>query len=185
MWIYKITCDVTDKIYIGQSINPIQKRFKRHINNAVNNILNTHLARAIRKYGPEHFKCEELESGITNNNYLTIREHYWITYYNSVKEGYNETDAIYKCGGNTFINKSQEELDLIKEKIRNTKLGGLNPHAVHVKLINIFTKEEKIFSSQKECADFLKIKDHSPISKRCLGKIKKPLFGKYNFEYFK
>jgi hypothetical protein len=55
MWIYKITCDVTGKIYVGQTINPIQDRFNRHINDSINNVLDTHFARAIRKYGPEHF----------------------------------------------------------------------------------------------------------------------------------
>jgi hypothetical protein len=50
-------------------------------------------------------------------------------------------------------------------------------------MINIITSEEKIFSSQQECSNFLGLKEHSPISRRCLGKIKKPLDGIYNFEY--
>ena len=53
MWIYKITNIQNNKVYIGQTIRPIQDRFHRHINDALNNILDTHFARAIRKYGEE------------------------------------------------------------------------------------------------------------------------------------
>ena len=42
MWIYKITNIQNNKVYIGQSIRPINQRFQRHINDALNNILDTH-----------------------------------------------------------------------------------------------------------------------------------------------
>ena len=183
MWIYKIINDINGKMYIGQTRNPIEERFKRHINDAMNNILDTHFARAIRKYGPEHFHWFELESGIEDEQTLTEREHYWIIHFNSVNLGYNETDAMYKCGGNTYMSKTEEEMEIIKEKIRLTKLGGLNPHATSIKMINIQTKEEKIFTSQQECVDYLGIKNHTAISRRCRGKIEKPLKGIYKFEY--
>ena len=51
MWIYKITNIQNNKVYIGQTIRPIEQRFHRHLNDALNNILDTHFARAIRKYG--------------------------------------------------------------------------------------------------------------------------------------
>ena len=149
----------------------------------MNNILDTHFARAIRKYGPEHFHWFELESGIEDEQTLTEREHYWIIHFNSVNLGYNETDAMYKCGGNTYMSKTEEEMEIIQEKIRLTKLGGLNPHATSIKMINIQTKEEKIFTSQQECVDYLGIKNHTAISRRCRGQIEKPLKGIYKFEY--
>lgn len=183
MWIYKIICDITNKVYIGQTKRSIQQRFNRHINDAVNNLLDTHFARATRKYGPDHFSWVELESGITDEYLLTIKEQYWIQQYDSVKNGYNETDALYKCGGNTYMSKTEQELDLIKDKIRKTKIGDLNPRSVSIKMINIQTKEEKVFSSQKECANFLGLKGHYPISKRCRKEIKSSLNGIYNFEY--
>ena len=55
MRIYKIENIQNRKLYIGQSIRPIEYRFQRHINDAESGRLNTHFARAIRKYGKESF----------------------------------------------------------------------------------------------------------------------------------
>ena len=60
MWIYKITNIQNQKVYIGQTIRPIQDRFNRHYNDALNNIIDTHFARAIRKYGRENFRRTDL-----------------------------------------------------------------------------------------------------------------------------
>ena len=95
MWIYKITNIQNNKVYIGQTIRPIQDRFNRHINDAINNIIDTHFARAIRKYGKENFIIEEIDTATTQEE-LTEKEKYWIQYYNAVNEGYNETDATNK-----------------------------------------------------------------------------------------
>lgn len=128
MWIYKITNIQNNKVYIGQSIRPINQRFQRHINDALNNILDTHFARAIRKYGKENFIIEEIDIANTQEE-LNEKEQYWIKYYNSVIDGYNETDAISKCGGNTYQSKTDEEMEAIKDKIRQTKVGNKNPMA--------------------------------------------------------
>lgn len=117
MFIYKISNTVNDKVYIGQSVRPIEERFHRHINDAMNNILDTHLARAIRLYGPDKFYIEELDTANSQEE-LTQKEHDYIVKYNSVEKGYNETDAMSKCGGNTYKSKTVEEMDEIKEKIR-------------------------------------------------------------------
>lgn len=73
MWIYKITNIQNNKIYIGQSIRPIEDRFHRHINDALNNILDTHFARAIRKYGKDNFTIEEIDSANSQEE-LTQKE---------------------------------------------------------------------------------------------------------------
>ena len=101
MWIYKITNIQNNKVYIGQTIRPVKDRFNRHINDALNNIIDTHFARAIRKYGKENFQIEIIDTA-QNQNELNEKERYWIQYYNSVEEGYNETDALSKCGCNTY-----------------------------------------------------------------------------------
>ena len=184
MWIYKITNIQNQKVYIGQTIRPIEQRFHRHINDAMNNILDTHFARAIRKYGKDNFIIEEIDSAKTQNE-LNKKEQYWIQYYNSVNNGYNETDAINKCGGNTYLSKTEEEMEVIKEKIRQTKVGAKNPMAQKVKRINIQTNEIDVFDTVISCAKACGIKNgKTSISTRLNGQIKSPYKNTWIFEYY-
>ena len=184
MWIYKITNIQNNKIYIGQSIRPIEDRFHRHINDALNNILDTHFARAIRKYGKDSFTIEEIDSANSQEE-LTQKEQYWIQYYNSVQEGYNETDVTSKCGGNTYQSKTKEEMEIIKNKIRQTKLGKDNPMARKVKRINVQTGEIDIFDTVISCAQACGIQNgKTSIVTRLNGQIKSPYKKLYRFEYY-
>lgn len=151
MYIYKITNIQNNKVYIGQTIRPIKDRFHRHINDAMNNVLDTHFARAIRKYGKESFIIEQIDIAKTQTE-LNQKEQYWIQYYDSVKNGYNETDALTKCGGNTYKFKTAEEMKIIKNKISQTKLGNKNPMAKKIKRTNIITNEIDIFDTVISCA---------------------------------
>ena len=168
MYIYKITNKVNGKVYIGQSIRPIEQRFQRHINDAVNNILDTHFARAIRKYGKENFYIELVET-CNNQTELNLREQYWIRKYDSINNGYNETDATSKCGGNTYMSKTENEMKEISEKISKTKLGSKNPHSRSVKVFNIVTNEEKVFDTVNDCRKFFNEKNHRFITTRVTG----------------
>lgn len=184
MWIYKITNIQNNKVYIGQTIRPIEQRFHRHLNDAINNILDTHLARAIRKYGKNSFIIEEIDNAQTQNE-LNQKEQYWIKFYNSVKNGYNETDAISKCGGNTYQSKNEEKMTIIKEKIRKTKIGAKNPMAQKIKRINIITNEIDIFDTIISCAKACGIKNgKTSITTRLNGQIKSPYKNTYIFEYY-
>ena len=184
MWIYKITNIQNNKVYIGQTIRPIEQRFKRHLNDALNNILDTHFARAIRKYGKENFIIEEIDKAKTQEE-LNQKEQYWIQHYNSVEDGYNETDAISKCGGNTYKSKTEEEMLIIKDKIRQTKVGAKNPMARKVKRINIQTNETDIFDTVISCAKACGIKNgKTSIVTRLNGQIKSPFKNKWFFEYY-
>ena len=168
MYIYKITNKVNGKVYIGQSIRPIEQRFQRHINDAVNNILDTHFARAIRKYGKENFYIELVET-CDNQTELNLREQYWIRKYDSINNGYNETDTTSKCGGNTYMSKTESEMKEISEKISKTKLGSKNPHSRSVKVFNIVTNEEKVFDTVNDCRKFFNEKNHRFITTRVTG----------------
>lgn len=184
MWIYKITNIQNNKVYIGQTIRPIEQRFHRHLNDALNNIIDTHFARAIRKYGKDNFIIEQIDTAKMQDE-LNKKEQYWIRYYNSVEEGYNETDAIYKCGGNTYQSKTEEEMEVIKEKIRQTKLGAKNPMAQKVKRINILTGGIDYFDTVIDCAKACGIKSgKTSISTRLNGQVKSPFKKTWNFEYY-
>ncbi len=184
MYIYKITNIQNNKIYIGQTIRPIEQRFRRHINDALNNVLDTHFARAIRKYGKDSFIIEQIDTA-SNQEELNKKEQYWIHYYNSVNEGYNETDAISKCGGNTYQSKTKEEMEVIKEKIRQTKIGSKNPMAKKIKRTNIQTGEIDIFDTIISCAKACGITNgKTSISTRLNGQVKSPFKKMWIFEYY-
>lgn len=182
MYIYKITNILNNKCYIGQTINTIEERWKRHQQDALSGRLDTHFANAIRKYGVENFTLELLDTASSPEE-LTQKEHDWIIYYNSVLEGYNETDAISKSGGNTYKYKTKEELTKIAEKISLTKQGGLNVNATAVKCRNIKTQEEFHFNSQAEMQDFFNAPNHLFISRRCLDHIKSPYLNEWEIAY--
>lgn len=185
MWIYKIENIQNRKLYIGQSIRPIEYRFQRHINDAIKCKLDTHFARAIRKYGKESFTICVIDIA-HNQSELNYKEQFWIQFYDSVNCGYNETDAIYKCGGNTYKSKTIEEMKNISIKIAQSKIGGKNPNARKVKMTDILTNEVLIFNSQQECADYLKLSSHMPVSRRCRNTCDKTklLNDRYMFEYY-
>ena len=181
--IYKITNKINGKVYIGQTIRPVEYRFNRHINDAMHNILNTHFARAIIKYGPDQWQFEVIDNAETQEE-LNQKEQYWIRYYNSVEEGYNETDAITKCGGNTYQSKTEQEMEEIKEKIRQTKLGAKNPMARRIKRINIITNEIDIFDTIISCAQACGINNgKTSITTRLNGQVKSPYKNTWLFEY--
>ena len=87
-YIYKITNDINDKIYIGKTEFDIQKRFYEHCKDSKRGYTNRPLYNAMNKFGIEHFSIEEIEQCEEN---LEQREQYWIQYYDSFYNGYNAT----------------------------------------------------------------------------------------------
>ena len=73
--IYKITCTLSGKIYIGQSKN-MSYRVSSHKRDLRKNIhRNTYLQNSYNKYGLDNFKFEELEQ--CDVNLLNEREAFW------------------------------------------------------------------------------------------------------------
>lgn len=90
--IYKIENLINHKVYIGQS-KQIEKRFEQHkktafLKNDPN--YNNLIYKAIRKYGIENFDFEVLEI-VPNSKDLNNREVFWISKFDSYKNGYNMT----------------------------------------------------------------------------------------------
>lgn len=89
-YIYKITNDINDKVYVGKTDFNIEKRFKEHCRDSQKNTEESRpLYRAMNKYGIDHFSISLIEE--TNNP--EEREMYWIEFYNSFKNGYNATQG--------------------------------------------------------------------------------------------
>lgn len=88
--IYKITNNITNKVYIGQSIN-IEKRWYEHKYKAEcieDRSYNSVLHNSMRKYGVEHFILEVLEECTIEE--LDTKEQFWIQQLNTISPyGYN------------------------------------------------------------------------------------------------
>lgn len=171
-------------MYIGQTINPIERRFNRHMNDAENNHLDTHFARAIRKHGEDSFRIECIDTANTQDE-LTRKEYYWIRFYDSTNpnNGYNETDSELKCGGDTYARKTDEELAVIKSKISESRIGANNPNAKSVKCKNVVSGEELHFQTVRECQEYFQERTHRFITTRVNEKTRSLYKGEWAIAY--
>lgn len=115
MGIYKIENKITKKCYIGQSVD-IDKRWRREIADAFNSnsrAYNYPLSQAIRKYGIDNFDFLVLEE--CKREELNYKEKFWIQYYNSFFNGYNQT-----LGGDTNIQTPKEKIINVFYDLENT-----------------------------------------------------------------
>lgn len=89
-YIYKISNDINDKLYIGKTLYTIERRWSQHKNNARTRKDLEHLPlySAMNKHGIEHFSIEAIEE-VKDEKKLSEREQYWIKYYNTYNYGYN------------------------------------------------------------------------------------------------
>lgn len=203
MIIYKITNNVNNKIYIGQTVRTLEERLSEHKRKRVPLI-----SKAIKKYGINNFKIETIDTAETIDD-LNNKEIYWINYYNSlVPNGYNQCDG----GGNTSGYNHKEES---KKKMSKTKskmyIGENNPFygkthseearkkmsearagrtltdewkkkigiSCQKKVVNIDTGE--VFESVKSAAEKYGLKDTN-ISRVCKGKRKTT--GGFKWKYY-
>ena len=101
-YIYKITNDINNKVYIGKTAFSIEKRFKEHCGDAYRSRNEKRpLYAAIQKYGIEHFQIEQLEE--CSDYEAADREAYWISYYKAYSKGYNATLG----GDGKFLNNHE------------------------------------------------------------------------------
>ena len=107
-------------VYVGQTCNISERRKQHEKDEPFNNLraeYNYPLSRAIRKYGVEAFEFEILENELSLEEANT-REDYWIEYYNTIINGYNQ-----QRGGNNRTKLSDAQIEEIRNKIANTKMS--------------------------------------------------------------
>lgn len=115
--IYKITNNINGKIYIGQS-NNIQRRFLEHKNRGATSRILVDIA--IQKYGKENFSFEVIEECTIEQ--LNQKEMYWISYFNSVENGYNcsvggDQQSIESNNGRAIL--TEDEVKIIRTAYNN------------------------------------------------------------------
>ena len=119
-YIYLITNDVNDKVYVGQTTKPIQERFIEHCSSP------SKLGKAIQSIGKEHFQVQLLDDKSINLDELTEKETFYIEKYNSLKNGYNSRPA---CKSNGTIanstNKSRITTTLDTELLKQAKIEAI------------------------------------------------------------
>lgn len=121
-YIYKITNKVNGKVYIGQTIDSIESRFREHIydsNRKNKNCYEYPLYRAFRKYGIDKFFIEEVEK--CDILKLDDREIYWIKYFNSKYKGYNQS-----FGGSGFKRYNLDEQKVISEYLKKKNISEIS-----------------------------------------------------------
>lgn len=155
--IYKHTNLINGKSYIGQTSQNTLDRWRKG-NGYKNNI---YFFNSIQKYGWNNFSHEIIETNIQTLKKANEREIYWISYYNSYKNGYNLT------------------------------LGGDNKEHLGIPVLQINPKDLQIINSYKtiRAAEEATGIDHSQISRCCLKNKKNIMAGKYYWcfqdEWFK
>ena len=194
-YIYKITNDVNNKVYIGKTIYSINKRWNEHCRDYLKeNNKNRPLYKAMHKYGIEHFNIEQLEE--CSIELLSERERYWIEVYGSFKYGYNATkggdgkqyadyNLVYKLWLEGHNVKSIHDLTGYDEKTIRVALDENNITAIErrnrqiqnlecpIAMLDKNTKEIiKVFPSIKAAYDFLGKQHSGHITSVCNGKRK-------------
>lgn len=110
--IYLISNDVNNKLYVGQTIQTLNKRFNGHCcYSKSDRSVNMYIKRAIHKYGKDKFHITLIEE--CPINLLNDREKYWIDFYDSYNNGYNLTKGGQDS--NYFnLHKLEDTIDIKK-----------------------------------------------------------------------
>ncbi len=155
MWVvYRHTCLVTGKSYIGFTKNGMMSEWhRRHVRNASIG-KSFHLSNAIRKHGSECWTHEELESC---SSALTAKEAEikWIATFNSndSEDGYNMTP-----GGDGITEHTPELL----EKLRAATIAGMSNPKVRSRL----REAQAIIQSDPDVAERRRLRNATADVKR-------------------
>lgn len=112
--IYKYTNKINGNIYIGLS-SDIKKRYNQHLYDSKHpERVKTGIDKAIAKYGIENFNFEIIEE--CEESELDERERYWISYYDSYQNGYNQT-----VGGKSLRGENHPRAILTEQEVWNIR----------------------------------------------------------------
>ncbi len=161
--VYKITCLINNKLYIGFTKNTPKNRLKQHFSNSIKKNKNK-LARAIIKYGRINFITETIFTSLDKEEALNKEIHY-IKYFDTLKNGYNCNEGGTDGNGRVV---SDETKKLISDNHADVS-GNKNPffnktHSDETKLKiadrNYIKGTEHHFYGKSVASSFKEGKDH-------------------------
>lgn len=127
--VYVYTNVVNGKTYVGQTKN-LKNRHKRHLQAVYNEYTNDYnypIHVAMREYGVENFKLQVIEYDLVDEDKIDEIETYYIKELHSLvnENGYNIATRGYGIkGSNTWIGRTEEEVERIIEKQKETWKQG-------------------------------------------------------------
>lgn len=169
IYIIKNTCN--DKVYIGQTKQAVEERFRQHLKPSTFKKRGTYkIYNAMAKYGKENFYYEVLEKNIEECD-VDKKEIFYISKYDSFKNGYNSTN-----GGDSKTICKVTDLEKLKELSEKgisykeiAKEFGVNKatiqrtlHSMGIKKNNIVSKEYLI--KNKETKTNIQMADELGVS---------------------
>ena len=133
-YIYKITNNINNKIYIGCTTKTIEQRFSEHIHRSKNKKYNTKLYNSFEKYGIENFSINLIEE--CDSSLMFIKEIEYIKEYDSYNVGLNTTFGGEGCLG-------YKHTDEIREKISTKTKEKSNKNKTYEEIYSEKSFEEK------------------------------------------
>ena len=116
-YIYKITNDITDEVYIGQTSNNYEERWIQHKRDAKQGVKGTKLVKNFIRFGIENFSFEVVEEVRGFNTFiLDIKETEYIRKYDSFKKGLNSNEGP-NCNGDSELKYIGSLLEVVSEII--------------------------------------------------------------------
>lgn len=117
MIIYKITNMINGNVYIGQTVRTLKSRIAGHKSKFLSGV-DTHLYRAMRKYGWDNFEFNIVDTASTKEE-LDYLESYYIRKYDSIRHGYNMLPGAEFNPMNDPESKDKHDLKMRSDDVRS------------------------------------------------------------------
>lgn len=139
MIVYMIRNKVNGMMYIGATTQSLKKRRITHLSHARNKNNDMVIAAAIREFGEDNFEWSIIEE-VDNESDLERLEIYYIGYYDTYNNGYNQTIGGKGPTGFKHTEKAKENISKNHRDIKGKnnpgygKCGKDNINAIGVKI---------------------------------------------------
>lgn len=175
--IYLIVNLVNGKMYVGQTIQPLKRRFNDHAK-----CKTTIIGRAIRKYGRQNFRCEILKCCATKAE-LDAWEKFFIAVLKTKSPyGYNLTDGGEGVSGRKCSPETSAKIAAARRGEKNPNYGKPMPDEQRAKIAAALTGKKR---TPEHCAKLSAAKIGKPLPSETIAKMSLAQSGKNSHNYGK